>query len=268
MGKDLRGKELGSGISQRKDGFYIGRYTSKYGKRIQKVFSKLQECRQWLADSQYKDEHSNIDFPREMTVDSWFKYWIGIKKKTVRPNTVRNYTERYYSNIKDVIGDKIISNVNAIHCQTIMNNMADEGYKSSTIYQAKIALFNMLDYAYQNDIILKNPCKAVKYDVGKPSKKKEALTINQQKKFCTAIVGNTYEYQYRFLLQTGLRTGELIGLRWSDIDFKNHLLTISRSAEYRYSTGEWRIGEPKSKSGYRTIPLTDEAIEILKLVHY
>ena len=54
-----------------------------------------------------------------------------------------------------------------------MNKMADEGYKTSTMYQARIALFNMLDYAYQNDVILKNPCnKMVKYDMGNLSKKK------------------------------------------------------------------------------------------------
>lgn len=266
MGKDLKGKELGSGISQRGDGYYIGRYTNKYGKRIQKVFSKLQECRQWLTDSQYKNEHSNIDFPQEMTVNSWFEYWIDIKKRTVRPNTVRNYTERYHRNIEPVIGEKILNTVNTIHCQTIMNKMSDEGYRTTTIYQTRIALYNMLDYAYQNDVILKNPCnKMVKSDVGQPSDKKQALTIEQQKNFCNIIIGNTYEYQYRFLLQTGLRTGEMVGLKWSDVDFEKRTLTISRSVEYRHSTGEWRIGEPKSKSGYRTIPLTDEAVSILKL---
>ena len=79
------------------------------------------------------------------------------------------------------------------------------------------------------------------------------------------MVGNAYEYQYRFLLQTGLRTGEMVGLKWSDVDWKKRTLTICRSMEYRHSTKEWRIGEPKSKSGYRTIPLTDEAMEILRL---
>ena len=77
-------------------------------------------------------------------------------------------------------------------------------------------------------------------------------------------MGNAYEYQYKFLLQTGLRTGELVGLKWTDVDFDNRTLTISRSMEYRHSTGEWRIGGPKSKSGYRSIPLTDEAIDILR----
>lgn len=266
MGKDLKGKELGKGISQRSDKFYVGRYTNKYGKRVQKVFPKLQECRQWLADSQYKDEHSNIDFPQDMTVDAWFEYWISIKKRTVRPNTVRNYTERYHRNIKPVIGEKLLSSVNTIHCQSIMNKMGDEGYRTSTIYQARITLYNMLDYAYQNDVILKNPCnKMVKSDIGQPSDKKQALTIEQQKQFCSVIEGTAYEYQYRFLLQTGLRTGEMIGLKWSDVDLKKRTLTVNRSMEYRHSVGEWRIGEPKSKSGYRTIPLTDEAVSILKL---
>lgn len=65
MGKDLKGKELGVGISQRSDGFYAGRFTTKPGQRKQKLFHKLQECRQWLADSQYQDEHSNLIFVYE-----------------------------------------------------------------------------------------------------------------------------------------------------------------------------------------------------------
>lgn len=118
-----------------------------------------------------------------MIVSAWYDYWISIKEKTVRPNTVRNYKERYNKNISPVIGNKLLKEVNTIHCQQIMNNMSDDGYKTTTIYQARIALYNMLDYAYQNDIIPKNPCnRMVKYDIGKPSEKKEALTIEEQKK--------------------------------------------------------------------------------------
>ncbi len=56
----------------------------------------------------------------------------------------------------------------------------------------------------------------------------------------------------------------MIGLKWSDIDFENKVMHIERSMEYRYKVGEWRIGEPKSKSGYRDVNLTDDAIAILK----
>lgn len=146
-----------------------------------------------------------------------------------------------------------------------MNNMADEGYRNSTIYQTRIALFNMLEFAKENDIIPNNPCKkSVKSDIGKESSKKEALTINEQRLFLETAKGNSYEDQYRFILQTGLRTGELVGLRWNDVDFEKKTITIQRTMEYRHSEGIWREGPPKSKSGYRTIPLTDEAFAILK----
>ena len=200
-----------------------------------------------------------------MTVDYWFEYWISIKEKTVRPNTVRNYKERYHINIKKVIGKQLLTEVKPLHCQLIFTNMADEGYRTSTIYQTRIALYNMLEFAKENDIIIHNPCKkSVKSDMGKPSEKKEALSVDIQKQFLESAKGQSYENQYRFILQTGLRTGELVGLKWNDIDFEEKTLKIERSMEYRYTTGAWRLGEPKSKSGYRTIPLTDEAIRILK----
>ena len=265
MGKDLRGKELGEGIYQQPNGTYCARFVDRFGKRKAKRSKKLQEVRQWLADATYINEHSDIEQATSMVVDAWFEYWIDVKKKTVRPNTVRNYTERYYKNIQNVIGKKLITEVKPIHCQKIFTNMADEGYRTSTLYQTRITLFNMLEFAKENEIILSNPCKkSVKSDMGKPSQKKEALTIDIQKKFLEQAKGRSYENQYRFILQTGLRTGELIGLKWEDVDFTNRVLKIQRSMEYRHSVGEWRIGEPKSKSGYRTIPLTDEAIRILK----
>ena len=265
MGKDLKGKEIGAGIVQQHNGTYFTRFVDKFGKRRTKRSKKLQEVKQWLADATYIDQHSDLDQATDMLVDAWFDYWIGIKKQTVRPNTVRNYSERYERNIKGVIGNKLLTDVKSIHCQKIFSDMADEDYKTTTIYQTRIALYNMFEFARENDVLIANPCKkSLKSDMGKPSDKKEALTIDVQKKFLEAVVGYSYENQYRFVLQTGLRTGELIGLRWSDIDFENRTMKIERTMEYRYKVGEWRAGPPKSKSGYRTIPLTDEAIRILE----
>ena len=265
MGKDLKGKELGVGIVQQADGLYAARFTDQHGRRKSKRFTRLQECRQWIADATYIDEHTDIEKAADMLVEAWFEYWIGIKEKTVRPNTVRNYRERYEKNIRKVIGTKLLTEVKPIHCQKIFSDMADEGYRTSTIYQTRIALYNMLEFAKENEVILSNPCKkSVKSDMGKPSEKKEALTIETQRKFLEGARGRSYENQYRFILQTGLRTGELVGLKWEDIDLGNRTLSVKRTMEFRYKVGEWKVGPPKSKSGYRTIPLTEEAIRILK----
>lgn len=265
MGKNLKGRELGVGLTQLPNGIYLARFVDKYGRRKQKKSKKLQEVKQWLADTAYLDEHSDLNQAEDMLVDAWFEYWIGIKEKTVRPNTVRNYSERYQRNIKGVIGNKLLSEVKPINCQKIFSDMAEEGYKTSTIYQTRIALFNMLEFAKDNDVIIANPCKkSLKSNMGKPSEKKEALTLEVQKKFLGALEGYSYENQYRFVLQTGLRTGELIGLKWSDIDFEKRTLKVERSMEFRHKVGEWRVGPPKSQAGYRTIPLTDEAIRILQ----
>lgn len=76
--------------------------------------------------------------PSDMLVDHWFDYWIGIKKKTVRPNTVRNYTERYIRNIKPLIGKMSLSDAKPLHCQRIFYDMADQGYRTSTIIKQEL----------------------------------------------------------------------------------------------------------------------------------
>lgn len=265
MGKNLKGKEIGGGIFQQANGTYCARFVDRFGRRKSKRSKKLQEVKQWLADTAYIDEHSNLDQASEMIVDAWYEYWINMKKQTVRYNTVRNYEERYEKNIKDIIGKMLLKDVKPMHCQMIFSRMAESGYRTTTIYQARITLFNMFEFARENDVIIQNPCKrSLKSNMGKPSRKKDALSIEVQKKFLDAIVGCSYENQYRFVLQTGLRTGELIGLRWGDIDFRNKTMKVERTMEYRHSVGEWHVGPPKSQAGYRTVPLTDEAIRILQ----
>lgn len=161
MGKDLKGKEIGEGIYQQANGTYCARFVDKFGKRQSKRSKKLQEVRKWIADATYIDEHSDLEQATNMLVDAWFDYWIDIKKKMVRPNTVRNYTERYERNIKSVIGNKLLTDVKPIHCQKIFSNMAEEGYKTTTINQARIALYNMFEFARENDVILTNHHESV-----------------------------------------------------------------------------------------------------------
>lgn len=72
MGKDLKGKELGVGITQQKNGLFNAGFVDKQGKRRVKRFKKLQECRKWLEDVRYIDEHSCITNTGDMIVEAWF----------------------------------------------------------------------------------------------------------------------------------------------------------------------------------------------------
>ena len=92
MGKNLKGKELGAGISQRKDGRYSARFVTSSGKRVEKYFPMLQDARKWLAEAKLNDESGSVGVSVGMTVDAWYEFWIvNIKDKTVRFNTARNY---------------------------------------------------------------------------------------------------------------------------------------------------------------------------------
>lgn len=265
MGKDLKGKQLGKGLAQEKSGYYLARFVDRFGKRQSKRFKKLQEAKQWLADNVYIDEHSNIAIPMNMTVDAFFDFWIDTKLKMTRIGTAEAYKVRYYKSVQPVIGNMKIVDVRVNHCQLIINSMIDNNYGNSTIKLTASVMRGIFDYAIECDIIVKNPCKiTTKNDIGKPKKVKEALTKEEQKRFLKSIEGHVYENQFRFILQTGLRIGELMGLKWDDVDFKKKTIKVNRSMHYEVGKKTWRTGSPKSQAGRRTIPLTDEAIEILQ----
>lgn len=263
MGKDLKGKELGVGISQRKDGLYTARFTDRNGKRKQQYFKKLQECRQWLADAQFQDEHGDINASSDMTVDAWFEYWIeNIKSGSTKHNTVRNYKERYKYNIKICMGDMLLKDVKPLHCQNVLNQMSMGDYKDSTIKLARITMNVLFDDAVDNGLITKNPVtKSVKVASDNEETSKRAMSVDEQKRFLEMAKDSSYFNQYLFVLQTGLRTGELTALKWSDVDFENKVLHIRRTMDFR--NNEWKISTTKTKNGKRDVPLTQKAIEIL-----
>lgn len=264
MGKNMKGKECGKGIVQRKDGKYAARYNAKNGKRKEKHFNTLQDARNWLADSKYEDKHGINTTGANMTVDAWFAFWLANIVCDLAPNTRRNYQERYEKNIQPVIGHMMMSDVKPMHCKVILNRM-EATYAGSTIRQTYIAMGTFFKAALMNEVIKKHPMDGVRYT--KPVRAVDDikfLTIAEQNKFLEAAKRSHNSRQYELLLETGLRTSELIGLTWDAIDWKKRTLTVNKTLEYRHKQGYWRAGPPKTKQSYRTIPLTDKAYWILK----
>lgn len=264
MGKNLKGRECGKGIYQRKDGKFSARYSAKNGKRLEKYFDTLPEARNWLADVRYEDKHGIIVATSDMTVDDWFSFWLNNLVCDLAPNTRRNYEDRYFRNIQPVIGKMCISDVKPMHCKAVLNRM-DEIYAGSTIRQAYITMGTLFKAAVMNDVIGKHPMDGVRYT--KPVRAVDDikfLTVDEQTKFLEVAKRSHNYRQYALLLETGLRTAELIGLTWDVIDWKKRTLTVNKSLEFRHKRGYWRAGPPKTEKSYRTIPLTNRAYDILK----
>ena len=147
-------------------------------------------------------------------------------------------------------------------------NQMEEKYAGSTIRQTYIAMGTMLRSAVMNDMIQKHPMDGVRFT--KPTRAVndiKFLTVEEQQKFLAVAKKSHNYYQYALILETGLRTGELIRLTWDSVDWKKRTLTVNKTLEYRHEQGEWRAGPPKTQQSYRTIPLTNRAYEILEKVH-
>ena len=264
MGKSLRGKECGKGICQRKDGLYSARFVSSEGKRQVKCFSSLPEARNWLEDAKYADRHEDVFAPPDMTVTEWFEFWISHIVGDLAPNTKRNYRERYEYNVKPVIGKMRLTDVKPMHCKMVFNRM-EASYVGSTIRQTYIAMGTMFRAAVMNDMIRKHPMDGVRFT--KPVRATDDikfLTRDEQRVFLETAKRSRNYNQYALILETGLRTGEMIGLTWDAIGFEKRTLTVNKTLEFRHGEKYWRAGPPKTQRSYRTIPLTDRAYEILK----
>ena len=266
MGKNLKGKDCGKGIYQRKDGLYSARFVDRAGKRHEKYLQTLPEARNWIEDAKYADKHDDVFVATDTTVDEWFEFWIENIVGDLAPNTLRNYRERYVRNIQPVIGKMLIANVKPMHCKKVFIQM-DADYAGSTIRQAYITMGTMFKAARMNDLIAKHPMDGVRFT--KPVRAVDDihyLTREEQRLFLeTARRSHNYN-QYALILETGLRTGEMIGLTWDAIDFERRTLTVNKSLEFRHAQKVWRAGPPKTQQSYRTIPLTDKAYDILKEV--
>ena len=266
MGKDLKGRELGVGLTQRKDGKYSAKYTTKSGKRVEKYFDKLKGdggAMQWLYMSKASEVELNSS---TMTVDGWFDYWIkNFKEDITSDNTTKNYKNRYIYNCKEEIGDMKLCDVRQMDCQKVINKMCDKGYAKSTVEQCIIAMHAIFKGAVTNKFIKENPVVdlVIKKSAAK-SKDRRFMTIEEQNEFCKYAAPTMYGNAYRLALETGMRCGEIGGLKFSDIDFDNKTVRIGRTLLQEKTRGGFYFGSPKTENSVREIPLTDAAVEILE----
>lgn len=274
MGKNLKGKELGSGFSQRKDGTYIARYKNGnvsiclYNKSLSKLRKELErekfKCINEISEESKETAeeviNSRLSDRNQPTLDEWFEEWFTQYKSHTLKNVYSQdaYKRKVTTTYCYILGPKKLSAITPIDIQLATNELLESfGKTKNTVMYAARVLNECFDYALKNKLIYTNPC-SVLYIKDDNFKKKEARILDnwERELFLNEIKGDFYEEVYYFMLLTGVRIGELSGLQWDDIDFGKKHITINRTMGTAYIDGKkaQTLETPKSQSSYRVIP--------------
>lgn len=268
--KDHKGRILRTGESQRKDLIYQYRYTDIRGKRQTIYSSDLKELREKEKEIQrYIDD--GIDYAAgNMTVLELSKRYVSLKQG------MRYMTKQTYNTVlnllsKEDFGYRQIKDVKMSDAQQWFLKLHQGGkcYGSISIVR------NVVKYAFQmacaEDAIRRNPFDFALTDIiPDDSRKRTPLTKEEQDillKFIREDKVSAKHYdEFVVLLGTGMRVSEFCGLTKGDLDFENRKIRIDHQL-YRLYTGKigkYYLEKPKTKGGYRFLPMSDDVYNSLK----
>ena len=209
--------------------------------------------------------------PMSVTLGEWYEYWLDTyMKDTVKQSTYASYRS-YLNKHFCVLGKILLKKLEPHTLQEFYNyKFREEGLSPKTLRNYHMALHKCLQQAVKERLLIYNPCDAVTL----PSGEKPEISVftnDQQRTLVQASYRHRYGVFIRLDLCTGLRMGELLALKWEDIDFSTAQLhvrrTINRLAKYEAHDGENKteivFGTPKTKNSRRTIPLTRTMVDEL-----
>lgn len=259
MGKDLKGKELGSGIYQRKNGRYCARFLNRFGKRDCIYGDSVREVKSKL-DAAIKDDIANKNVVNvNTTLDMWYEKWMKVYKvPVVRENTRIYYESLYEKKISPVLGKRKLTEITKIDITELINKLS-ENYEWETLNKVKILLVDMFNRALEDDFVIKNPAKGVRLPKNKPEYSVNALSEDDQISFFDCCSGTFYNNLFVVALHTGLRPGELFALEEKDINFEKKEISVTKTLVYqKYKDDEqkeFHIEDPKTLESIRKVPM-------------
>lgn len=259
---------LRKGESQRKDGNYDYRWTTRDGKR-HSVYAKTLEELRAKEEEILRDKCDGIKTEaRYVTINDVFEVWKQLKRG-LKDNTFQNYKYMYEQFVKPDFGNTRVSQLKKSDVKRFYNMLADErALKVSTIDSIHTVLHQALDMAVDDAYLRNNPSdnvlKELKQAHNFDTEKRKALTVAEQELFLDFLRRNhQYNHWYPIfavMVGTGLRVGEVTGLRWCDIDLKENLIDVNHTLVY-YNHAEngcyFNINTPKTKAGVRNVPMLE-----------
>ena len=265
--KDSKNRVLKTGETERKQGGYQFRWSTNDGKRHYIYASTLKELR--LKEKEIiQDLNDGIRTDNlNLTLNDLYNIWLDVKKG-LKPNTFNNYKYMYEHFVKERLGKYKVRSLHRTDIKRFYNQLVDvDGLKINTIGTIHLVIHQLLQLAVEDDILRKNVSdnglRDLKKIRGLHSKKRKALTIAQQNLFLN-FLKNSPEYRHWYptfavLLGSGLRVGELTGLRWQDIDFEHNVINVTHTLVF-YDRSKARrtrygINTPKTQAGFRSVPM-------------
>ena len=271
-------------IRKRKDGRWEGRYTAGYdaktGKRIIKnVLGKTQaEVKEKLKRA--LEETNGLDISRaadEYTVASWLRTWYELyAKPNVRTATANRYQLIIEQYTVPRIGNIKLKKLTTRHLQKLYKELLesgrihvgknqDKGLSTTTVHSVHLMLHCALDRAVKERLIPRNPCEDC--IVPKPRKPEmKILTPEHMKAYLEAAAARGMLPMFYLELVSGLRKGELVALRWDDVDIQQR--TISVNKQYvRNPDGSLELTRPKTENSVRLVSIPQAAVELLIQEH-
>ena len=241
--------------------------TGKEKRTTRRGFKTIKEAkaaeRDLLLDVEENGFSNNEDF-QNPTFAEVAELWLDSYKNTVKPTTYQHVKDMLDVMIDLYFTDMKIQRISVAYCQKVAIKLSNRYILYTNYYSVINRIFK---YATSIDIIKSNPLDNIIKPKNRPLKAKENHYTKQElTEFLKVCKEDCKQVDYTFfhlLAFSGLRTGEAIGLMWSDVDFENKRLNISRTAVV--VNKKQTVQDPKTKRSKRVITLDDETLNVLRL---
>lgn len=275
--RDSKGRVLRKGESQRKDnGLYIYQYKNPNGKREVIYANDLLELRE-KEKNLIKDQLDGLEtyISGKVSLNYVFDRYISTKHD-LKENTRAGYKYMYDHLVRDTFGKRIISEIKYLDVKFFYYTLINEcGLKTHTVDSIHTILHPTFEMAVRDNVIRNNPTNRVMAEIKKSAGKdkgiRHALTIEQQRAFLNYVENSPVYHHwlplFTVLFGTGCRIGELIGLRWEDLDYEKRLISINHAVIYMFmenKKSEFHVSTPKTVSGNREIPMMEAVYDAFK----
>ena len=275
--KDNKGRVLRKGESQRKSDLrYIYQYIDPNKKRRVIYANDLPALREKIKNV-VRDDLDGIRMycDGKATLNYVFDRYIATKRN-LKENTKVNYIYMYNHFVRDGFGKRMIADIVYSDVKFFYNSLIEKnGLKTNTVDTIHTVLHPTFAMAVRDNVIRNNPASGVmaelKSENGRNKGIRHALTLEQQRAFLNYAAQSPLYSHWLPLLTvlfgTGCRIGEVLGLRWKDLDYENRLIHINHSLVYIFrKKGECglHISTPKTEAGTRIIPMMDVVYKAFK----